>query len=83
MFRLNQDEYNRLNTASTAAGVRSLSEFVRTRVLRAVNEPEFAGFEKRLDEVNRTLAQLIQRVADEAPAPAGGYSARRSKTSRS
>jgi len=65
MFRLNQNEYDYLKTASTAAGARSLSEFVRTRVLLVANELEYADFEGRLDQVNRTLAQLIQLVAKE------------------
>lgn len=82
MFRLKQEEFNRLKVACTAAGTRTLSEFVRTRVLRAVNEPEFADFEKRLDQVNRTLTQLIQLVGEERPASMKAYSARRTKPSR-
>jgi len=63
MLRLKQEEFNRLKAASAAAGTRTLSEFVRSRVLRAGNEPEFAEFERRLDKVNRTLPELIRLVA--------------------
>jgi hypothetical protein len=78
MFRLKQEEFNCLEVACGAAGTRSLSEFVRTRVLRAVNEPEFADFEKRLDKVNRTLTQLIKLVAEKTSEP-GRHSTRKRK----
>ena len=78
MIRLKQEEFNRLEGACAAAGIRTLSEFVRTRVLRAVNEPEFAGFEKRLDKVNRTLTQLVKLVAEKTSEP-GTHSTRRKK----
>ena len=78
MIRLKQEEFNRLEVACAAAGTRTLSEFVRTRVLRAVNEPEFADFEKRLDKVNRTLTQLMGLVAEKASEP-GRHSTRRGK----
>jgi hypothetical protein len=76
MFRLKQEEFNRLEVACAAAGTRTLSEFVRTRVLRAVNEPEFADFERRLDNVNRTLTELVRLVAENTSEP-GRHSIRK------
>ena len=71
IFRLNQDEFNQLQAACMAIGARSLSDFVRTRVLRATNEPEFAHFERKLDDVNLVLSQLIRLVAEEEPEVSG------------
>ena len=69
MLRLQQEEFNRLRIAGTAAGTGTLSEFVRTRVLRVLSEPEFADFERRFDTVKATLTQLIKLVAEKRLEP--------------
>ena len=58
IFRLTQDEYNRVKSASSAGGARSLSDFARANVLRAAGEPTLGQMERKLDEVNRTVRQI-------------------------
>jgi hypothetical protein len=62
IFRLTQDEYNRVKSASHAGGARSLSDFARANVLRAAGEPTLGQMERKLDELHRTVRQLAEKL---------------------
>ncbi|HUA83500.1 MAG TPA: hypothetical protein VMB85_06535 [Bryobacteraceae bacterium] len=53
IFRLTQDEYDALQTAS--AGARSLSDYARTRLL---NSPASSKIDQELSEIKTTVARL-------------------------
>jgi hypothetical protein len=59
IFRLTQEEYQQLESVSTAGGARSLSEFARSKVLRGTGEPSLAELERKLDE----LAGVVEGLA--------------------
>ncbi|HEV2199826.1 MAG TPA: hypothetical protein VGR73_08385 [Bryobacteraceae bacterium] len=63
IFRLTQDEYNRVKSASHAGGARSLSDFARANVLRAAGEPTLGQMERKLDELHRTVRQLAEKLS--------------------
>ena len=58
IFRLTQDEYHHLEAACSMGGARSLSDFARSRVLRATGEPSLAEVEKKVDEIKVAVQQL-------------------------
>ena len=62
IFRLTQEEYNQVKSASSAGGARSLSAFARENVLRAAGEPTLGQMEKKLDELHHALRQLRQEI---------------------
>jgi hypothetical protein len=55
IFRLTQDEYQALQTASS--GARSLSDFARTKLLGSLGEPA-------LDQQILELKSTVQRIAE-------------------
>ncbi|MCU1338676.1 MAG: hypothetical protein JWO19_4257 [Bryobacterales bacterium] len=55
IFRLTQDEYQALQTASS--GARSLSDFARTKLLGSLGEPA-------LDQQLLELKSTVQRIAE-------------------
>jgi hypothetical protein len=62
IFRLTQDEYNRVKSASHAGGARSLSDFARANILRAAGEPTLGQVERKLDELDRTVRRLAEKL---------------------
>jgi len=65
IFRLTQDEYDRVKSASSAGGARSLSDFARANVLRAAGEPTLGEMERKLDALNRTVQNLADKLIGE------------------
>lgn len=63
VFRLTEEEFKQLKTASSAKGSRSLSDFVRTQALRASGELSLVKVDKKLDELNRAVRQILQIVS--------------------
>ena len=64
IFRLTQEEYRHVETASSAGGARSMSDFARSKVL-AVNggsEPSLSEIEKKLDELAGAVQQLARSL---------------------
>ena len=67
IFRLTQEEYQQLEAICSAGGARSLSDFARSKVLRADERapgPSLAEIEKKIDElagVVEILARTIQQ----------------------
>lgn len=62
IFRLTQEEYNRVKFASSEGGARSLSDFARANVLRATGDPTLGQVERKLDELNRTVRRLAEKL---------------------
>ena len=62
VFRLTEEEFDHLKTASSAEGSRSLSDFVRSQTLRASGEPAMVKVDKKLDELNRAVQQILEIV---------------------
>jgi hypothetical protein len=57
IFRLTQDEYDSLRTASSEKGARSLSEFARTKLLGSLEAP---ALDQQITELKTTLARITQ-----------------------
>lgn len=53
IFRLTQDEYDALQSASS--GMRSLSEYARTKLLGSLDAPKI---DEQLTEIKTTVARL-------------------------
>ncbi len=65
LFRLTQEEYDRLLAACTERGGRSLSDFARTKLLqRLEDDPRNPEIEGHLYRVNERLDQLQSAVQD-------------------
>ncbi len=62
IFRLTQEEYQQLETVSSAGGARSLSEFARSRVLHDAGEPSLAEVKKKLDELAGAVEGLTRML---------------------
>jgi len=62
IFRLTQEEYSRVKSASLAGSARSLSEFARTNVLRATGDPSLARIESKLNELAQIAQQIVSAV---------------------
>ena len=60
IFRITQDEYDHLKSACSARGARSLSDFARSRVLRALGEPSLADVGQRINELELAVQQLAE-----------------------
>jgi hypothetical protein len=60
IFRLTQEEYQQLETVSTAGGARSLSEFARSRVLNGAGEPSLTELKQKLDELTGAVQGLTR-----------------------
>ena len=74
VFRLSQEEYNRLRSACVAAGGRNLSDFTRSEVLTVVQtDGRGSALERKFVEIDRKLSDLcnlIQRVSERICSPA-------------
>jgi len=69
IFRITQDEYDRLASKILASGGRSFSDFARSKVLRAIGEPSLADVGQKLSELEAAVRQLAQLV--NRPQPKG------------
>jgi hypothetical protein len=58
IFRLTQDEYHTLQSASS--GARSLSEFARTKLLGSLDAPEGPPLDQHLLELKSTVARIAE-----------------------
>jgi hypothetical protein len=75
VFRLSQDEYDRLRTACAAAGGRTLSDFTRSELLTLV-QTDTGGIERKFVEIDRKLSALqalVEHVSDRIAAPNGDH----------
>jgi hypothetical protein len=61
IFRLTQDEYQALQTASS--GARSLSDFARTKLLRSLGEPPL---DQQLLELKSTVMHIAKLLEKES-----------------
>jgi hypothetical protein len=57
IFRLTQDEYQTLQTASSEKGARSLSEFARGKLLSSLGAP---ALDEQITELKTTVARIAQ-----------------------
>ncbi len=62
IFRLTEDEYQSLRTASSGQGARSLSEFARARLMGAL---ETSPIDIKLTELKTTVTRLAQLLEKE------------------
>jgi transposase-like protein len=62
-FRLNRDELELFKKAFSTAGARSISDFVRTKVLQATRHPSLSEIEAKLDDVASAVQQLASAVS--------------------
>jgi len=62
MFRLTDVEFDNLEKARARGGARSLSDFVRTQVLSATDQPSLAKIESKLNELTQTAQQIVSAV---------------------
>ena len=61
IFRLTQDEYQALQSASS--GARSLSDFARTKLLRSLGEPPL---DQQLLELKSTVLRIAELLEKDA-----------------
>ena len=61
IFRLTQDEYQALQSASS--GARSLSEYARTKLLRSVEEP---ALDQQILELKSTVLRIAELLEKDA-----------------
>jgi hypothetical protein len=64
IFRLTQDEYQALQTAST--GARSLSDFARTKLLGSLDSPGAPAFGQQLLELKSSVARIAELLEKES-----------------
>lgn len=86
-FRVTDEEYERLRSASLASGARSLSEFARAAVLRAAarqprgerSEPASTNLALRVAELETALRNLVrmERSRQQAEAPLAPFLTKR------
>jgi len=63
LFRLTEDEYKSLRSASHETGARSLSDFARTEIMSRIGSGRHARrFEDRVEIVNQMLVDLQAAV---------------------
>jgi hypothetical protein len=60
LFRLTQDEYESLRTASSVEGARSFSDFARTKLLRGFETP---SLDAQLTELKTSVAHIAELLA--------------------
>jgi transposase-like protein len=63
VFRLTEEEFDRLKAASLEVGSRSVSDFVRSQVLAATGEPSLVQLDKKLDELCDAVRQITRGLA--------------------
>jgi hypothetical protein len=57
LFRLTQDEYESLRTASSVEGARSFSDFARAKLLRSFETP---SLDAQLTELKTSVAHIAE-----------------------
>lgn len=60
IFRITQDEYNQLKSATERSGARSLSDFARAKCLRAIGEPSTAELSQKVGSLESAVDRLTQ-----------------------
>jgi hypothetical protein len=77
VFRLSQDEYDRLRAACNAAGGRTLSDFTRSELLTLVQTGNGGSIlERKFVEIDRklnTLQTMIKQVSERIASPNGDH----------
>ena len=76
VFRLAQDEYQKLKEVSTRNGARNLSDFMRSELLAYIHSGtitehlhrRFEALEHRIDELQSTTVSLLRGNANGGPA---------------
>jgi len=63
VFRITEEDYERLESKTRATGARSLSEFARSKLLRAVGEPSLAEVGRKLSELETAVQHLAEMFA--------------------
>jgi len=58
IFRLSQDEYEKLKAASERNGARNLSDFTRGEILNALNSRAAGNVEQTLGSIEQNMADL-------------------------
>ena len=72
VFRVTEDEYDRLKAACSATGARSLSQFARRQIFLPVSPgPSLAEIEGKLSQLTAALLQLKQMIAKHGGTCAG------------
>ena len=86
VFRLSQEEYDRLRSACVAAGGRNLSDFTRSELLTVVQtDGRGSALERKLVEIDRKLSDLcnlMQRVSERICAPVASFAGDRNGSGR-
>lgn len=67
IFRITQDEYDRLSSKIVTSGTRGFSEFARSRVLRAIGEPSLADVGQKLSELEAAVHRLTELIKQAQP----------------
>ena len=62
VFRITREEYAHLKSACSEHRARSLSEFARAKVLRAVGEPSLVEVGRKLGELELAVEQLSRAL---------------------
>jgi hypothetical protein len=62
VFRITEEQHTQLKAACSREGARSLSEFARSSVLRALGEPSLAGLAQAIEEIRTSVEQLAETV---------------------
>jgi len=60
VFRITEEDYAQLESKTRASGARRLSEFARSKLLRAVSEPSLAEVGRRMEELEAAVQQLAE-----------------------
>jgi len=63
VFRITEEDYARLESKTQASGARTLSEFARSKVLRALTEPSLAEVGRKLNDLEAAVQQLAELFA--------------------
>jgi polyhydroxyalkanoate synthesis regulator phasin len=77
-FRLSDDEYRELESLCASEGARSLSDFVRSSLLKALSdsggglpvETEIRRLKRRVSELQRRVRSLAEEIERRPPAAA-------------
>ena len=67
VFRLTQDEYQDLKTASSVRGARNVSDFARSELLTSIGRDRLSQVDQRISNLESAvykMAQLLEGMAD-------------------
>jgi hypothetical protein len=79
VFRLSQEEYNRLRSACLVAGGRNLSDYTRTELLSSLRsdsrdsliEQKFRELERKLSDLHDMMRSVSEQICLREPNPKG------------